>query len=83
MIGLLEREIKERDADGSFGKWGISRSYRNSSGLIEYVCRHMDVDASLDDPYWHIWKYSYTGNDWDVIEQRIGSVTGRATLDWT
>ena len=78
----LEREIKERDSEGTIGKWGISRAYRNDDGLIEYVCRHMDVDASLDDVNWHIWKYSYTGNDWDVIQERVGSVEGKDDLGW-
>ena len=77
-----EREYYEILAEGSSGKWGISLSYRNASGLIEYVCRHMDVDASLDDIHWHIWKYTYTGDDWDVIQERVGSVTGREDLGW-
>ena len=76
------REYFEILAEGSDGRWAYSRCYRNAAGLIEYVCRHMDSDASLDDIHWHIWKYTYTGNDWDVIQEKIGSVTGRAALGW-
>ena len=82
-VKAFEREYYEILAEGSSGKWGGSRSYRNSEGLIKYVCRHMDVDASLDDPNWHIWRYWYTGNNWDVIQERVGSVIERDDLPWT
>jgi hypothetical protein len=66
----------------SDGMWAVRR-FEYSSEKIIYIGRnvvHKAATAAID---WHIWKFSYTGDDVTMIEGPLrGDWDSRATLDW-
>ena len=82
-MDAFEREYYEILAVGESGKWKDRQFFYDGSGQTEYICRHMEHNPGDDDIHWHVWKFTYGVNGITRIEgELIGSVTGRAALDW-
>lgn len=62
--------------------WGVVLYYNDGSGNIEYICKHVEQDASTGDDKWEIHKIIYSSGDIVRRERLIGSVDGRAALGW-
>ena len=63
----------------------LARRYDYTSGNIDYMGKHLEVDAAASDDSWYIWKYTYDGSDNLTLMQGplVGSWDGRAGLGWS
>jgi len=83
-LGAFEREYLELLAVGTKGDWKDKLFFEDDENRVEYMCYHMNHNPGTDETHWHIWKFTYSvsGGVSRIEGDLVGSVDGRAGLDW-